>query len=442
MTVLSAPLSCSRLLASLLLLAALTGPALAAGNAGGPIEADRIVAQVGDDVITLHELHVRLDSAVAQLKRQGTPLPPQDVLERQMLERMITDMVQIQTAKENGIRIDDSMLDQAITRIAGNNKMSVVDFRKALEKDGITFASFREEIRGEIMISQLREREVDSRIKVSDGEIENYLAGASVSGSAQEEADVAHILMRTPEGSSPEQIEKLRAKAEQVLARLKRGEDFAQVAAAYSDAPDALQGGHVGFRTMDRLPALFSEAIGQLKNGELSGVMRSPNGFHIIKLIEKRGGAISPQVQQTRARHILIKVSELVSEKDGRQKLEALRERLANGGNFAELARLYSQDGSAAKGGDLGWLYPSDTVPEFEKAMDALKIGEISEPVRSPFGWHLIEVQERRVQDVSDERRRIAAKNALRARKADESYQDWIRQLRDRAYVELRLEEK
>lgn len=439
MSVLSARIS--RLLTSLLVLAALAGPAAAAPRPA-PIEADRIVALVGDDVITLRELQVRLDSAVAQLKRQGTPLPPQDVLQRQMLERMITDLVQTQSAKENGIRIDDTMLDQAITRIAAGNKMSVADFRKALEKDGIAFASFREEIRGEILISQLRERDVDSRIKISEGEIDNYLAGAGAGASAQSEVDVAHILLRTPEGSSPEQIDKLRAKAEQVLARLKRGEDFAQIAAAYSDAPDALQGGHVGYRTVDRLPALFADAISRLKSGELSGVMRSPNGFHIIKLLDQRGGAATPQVQQTRARHILIKVSELVSEKDARQKLDALRERLANGGNFAELARLYSQDGSAAKGGDLGWLYPADTVPEFEKAMDALKIGQISEPIRSPFGWHLIEVQERRLQDVSDERRRMAAKSALRARKADESYQDWIRQLRDRAYVEIRLEDK
>lgn len=439
MSVLSARIS--RLLTSLLVLAALAGPAAAAPRPA-PIEADRIVALVGDDVITLRELQVRLDSAVAQLKRQGTPLPPQDVLQRQMLERMITDLVQTQSAKENGIRIDDTMLDQAITRIAAGNKMSVADFRKALEKDGIAFASFREEIRGEILISQLRERDVDSRIKISEGEIDNYLAGAGAGIASQAEVDVAHILLRTPEGSSPEQIDKLRAKAEQVLARLKRGEDFAQIAAAYSDAPDALQGGHVGYRTVDRLPALFADAISRLKSGELSGVMRSPNGFHIIKLLDQRGGAATPQVQQTRARHILIKVSELVSEKDARQKLDALRERLANGGNFAELARLYSQDGSAAKGGDLGWLYPADTVPEFEKAMDALKIGEISEPIRSPFGWHLIEVQERRLQDVSDERRRMAAKSALRARKADESYQDWIRQLRDRAYVEIRLEDK
>lgn len=443
MSVLCAPLSMriSRLLSSLLLMAAVAGPAFAADRPA-PIEADRIVAQVGDDVITLHELRVRLDSAVSQLKRQGTPLPPQDVLERQMLERMITDLVQTQSAKENGIRIDDAMLDQAIVRIAGNNKMNVGEFRKALEKDGIVFSSFREEIRGEMLISQLRERDVDSRIKVSEGEVDNYLAGAGASGAAQEEADVSHILLRTPEGSSPEQTEKLRAKAEQILARLKRGEDFGQIAAAYSDAPDALQGGHIGYRTLDRLPALFAEAIGHLKAGELSGVLRSPNGFHIIRLLDKRGGAAVPQVQQTRARHILIKVSELVSENDARQKLDALRERLAHGGDFAELARLYSQDGSAAKGGDLGWLYPADTVPEFEKAMDALKIGQISEPIRSPFGWHLIEVQERRVQDMSDERRRMAAKGALRARKSDESYQDWIRQLRDRAYVEIRLEEK
>jgi peptidyl-prolyl cis-trans isomerase SurA len=439
------PAGLPRLLSSLFLLAALAGPALAAdqpaAKASGPIEADRIVALVGDDVITQHELRVRLDSAVSQLKRQGTPLPPQEVLERQMLERMITDLVQTQAAKESGLRIDDTMLDQAISRIAANNKLSVADFRKALEKDGIVYAAFREEIRGEIMISQMREREVDSKIKVSEGEVDNFLAGND-NAAAPEEVDLAHILLRVPEGASPEQIEKLRQKAEQVLARLKRGEDFGQVAAAYSDAPDGLQGGRIGFRSRDRLPALYADAVGNLKPGEISQIMRSANGFHLVKLIDKRGGAAPTQVQQTHARHILLKVSELVSEREAKQKLEGLRERLAHGGDFAELARLYSQDGSASKGGDLGWLYPADTVPEFEKAMDALKIGQISEPVRSPFGWHLIEVQERRVQDMSEERRRLAAKSALRARKADDAYQDWLRQLRDRAYVELRLEDK
>ncbi len=411
------------------------------GQRTDPVEADRIIAVVNSEVITLNELRQRLDSVVSQLRRQGTPLPPADVLEKQMLERMVVDKVQVQFAKENGIRIEDAQLDMALNRIAANNKMTLAQFRQALEKDGIAFAKFREEIRQEITVSRLREREVDAKLLVSEGEIDNYLAGASAGGSA-EEYQVAHILVRSPESASPEQLQKLKAKAEQILDRLKRGEDFAQVAAAYSDAPDALQGGNLGFRPLDRMPNIFAETVQKMQPSQLSPVIRSPNGFHIVKLVSKKGGASIPAVQQTHARHILIKVNEVVSEAEAKRKLQAVKERLDHGGDFAELARLYSQDGSAPKGGDLDWLYPGDTVPEFERAMDALKVGEVSQPVQSMFGWHLIQVLERRVQDVSQDRQRAIARNALRERKSDEAYQDWLRQLRDRAYVEYRWEEQ
>lgn len=411
------------------------------GQRTDPVEADRIIAVVNSEVITFNELRQRLDSVVSQLRRQGTPLPPADVLEKQMLERMVVDKVQVQFAKENGIRIEDAQLDMALNRIAANNKMTLAQFRQALEKDGIAFAKFREEIRQEITVSRLREREVDAKLLVSEGEIDNYLAGASAGGSA-EEYQVAHILVRSPESASPEQLQKLKAKAEQILDRLKRGEDFAQVAAAYSDAPDALQGGNLGFRPLDRMPNIFAETVQKMQPSQLSPVIRSPNGFHIVKLVAKKGGASIPAVQQTHARHILIKVNEVVSEAEAKRKLQAVKERLDHGGDFAELARLYSQDGSAPKGGDLDWLYPGDTVPEFERAMDALKVGEVSQPVQSMFGWHLIQVLERRVQDVSQDRQRAIARNALRERKSDEAYQDWLRQLRDRAYVEYRWEEQ
>ncbi len=411
------------------------------GQRTDPVEADRIIAVVNSEVITLNELRQRLDSVVSQLRRQGTPLPPADVLEKQMLERMVVDKVQVQFAKENGIRIEDAQLDMALNRIAANNKMTLAQFRQALEKDGIAFAKFREEIRQEITVSRLREREVDAKLLISEGEIDNYLAGASAGGSA-EEYQVAHILVRSPESASPEQLQKLKAKAEQILDRLKRGEDFAQVAAAYSDAPDALQGGNLGFRALDRMPNIFAETVQKMQPSQLSPVIRSPNGFHIVKLVAKKGGASIPAVQQTHARHILIKVNEVVSEAEAKRKLQAVKERLDHGGDFAELARLYSQDGSAPKGGDLDWLYPGDTVPEFERAMDALKVGEVSQPVQSMFGWHLIQVLERRIQDVSQDRQRAIARNTLRERKSDEAYQDWLRQLRDRAYVEYRWEEQ
>ena len=253
---------------------------------------------------------------------------------------------------------------------------------------------------------------------------------------------MAHILLRAPESASPEQIQELRAKTDQVVERLQKGENFAQLAAAYSDAPDALRGGDLGWRSLDRLPTMFAEVAVKLQVGQVSPVLRSSNGFHLIKLLGKRGGGALPAVQQTHARHILIKVNEVVSESEARHTLETLQERIKNGEKFADLARLFSQDGSAAKGGDLGWIYAGDTVPEFERAMNRLAPGELSQPVQSPFGFHLIEVLERRVQDVSSDRQRAAARQVLRERKRDEAYQDWLRQTRDRAYVELRLEER
>ncbi|MEN3373077.1 peptidylprolyl isomerase [Dechloromonas sp. ZS-1] len=429
-------------LRSCLILAALLATAVPTAQAARePVEADRIVAVVGDEVITYRELKARLVTALKQLQKQGTPLPPEDVLEGQMLERLIMDRAQLLYAKESGLRIDDAQLDQAITRIAANNKMTPQQFRQALEKDGIAYPRFREEIRGEMTMARLREREVDSRLVISDSEIDNYLANQAASGN-QEEFQLAHILLRAPESATPEQIQKLRQRAELALKRAKAGENFAELTAAYSDAPDALQGGELGWRSPDRLPALYAETATRLQLGAVSDLVRSSAGFHIIKLVAKRGGAAPAAVQQTRARHILIRINEIVSESEARRKLENVRERISHGADFAEQARLYSQDGSAPKGGDLGWLNPGDTVPEFERAMDALKPGEVSTVIQSPFGLHLIQVQERRERDVSAERQRAVARQALRERKLDDAYQDWLRQLRDRTYVENRLQEQ
>lgn len=413
--------------------------------AASPVEVDRIVAVVNSEVITKAELRQRVEQVTRQLNRQGTPLPPSDVLERQVLERQIIERLQIQLAGETSLRVDDVTLERALGRIADNNKLSMTDFRKALERDGITWERFREEVRNEILLGRVREREVESRIVVSDAEVNNFLSHPeNVVGQA--EYNLAHILFRAPESASPEQLARLRAKAEDVAARIARGEAFDKLAASYSDAPDALSGGNLGWRSAERLPGLFAEAVANLRPGEVTPIMRSAAGFHLVKMIERKGGSqgVPPaQVQQTHARHILIKTSEVVSDADAKRRLTDLRERVVQGGaSFADLARQHSADISAAKGGDLGWIYPGDTVPEFEQAMDALKPGELSQPIKSPFGWHLIVVEERRVQDVSDDRKRAAARNALRERKSDEAYQDWLRQLRDRAYVEYRLEDK
>ncbi len=427
-------LACLALAASLC-----AGQAQAQTRAAKVIEADRIIAVVNDEVITLRELQSRVATIVRQLRQQGTQLPPPDVLEKHILERLIVDRVQLQFAKETGLRIDDAQLDQTLARIAEGNRMSLSDFRANLERDGISWAKFREDIRDEMTIGRLREREVDSRIVVSEGEIDNFLESAGAMGN--EEFNLAHILLRVPEQARPEQLVRLQARAEDILAQLRRGADFGQLAATHSDAPDGLSGGLMGWRPLERLPTLFAEAVTRLRPGEVSEVLKSPAGFHILKLVDRRGGAIKAQpVEQTRARHILIKTSELVSEAEAKRHLLALKERIAHGADFAELARLHSNDLSAAKGGDLGWLNQGDTVPEFEQAMNRLKPGEVGEPVKSPFGWHLIQVLERRM-DVSQERVRQTARLALRERKADEAYQDWLRQMRDRAYVEYRLED-
>lgn len=433
-----------RVLPLSLLLLSLAAPAQTKPSAPPrAVEVDRMVAVVNDEVITQSELRARLATVERQLKARNTPMPPADVLEKQLLERMIVDRVQMQMARDGGMDVSDPELEATLRRVAEGNKMTVPDFKAALEKDGVSWSAFRQEIRQEIMLSRLRDREVDSRTVVSDGEVDNYLANAANAGEAGVVVDLAHIVIRVPEQASPEQLARLRSKAEQARAQLNRGEDFAKVAAATSDAPDAMTGGQIGQRSLDRLPALYTEALQKMQPGEVSTVLRSPAGFHLIKLLARQGGLQSlPAIRQTRARHILIKVNELVSEAEARRKLATVKERLDHGGDFAELARLYSNDLSAAKGGDLGWLNQGDTVPEFERAMDALPIGQVSDLVQSPFGWHLIQVQERRTDEGSEERKRLLARQALRERKAEEAYQDWVRQLRDRAYVEYRLEDK
>lgn len=401
---------------------------------------DRIVAVVNDEVITQQELTARVDFAFRQMKQQGTPPPTREVIERQLIERLINDRVQMQFARDIGLRVDDAELDRTLERIAADNKISMTQLRATLEKDGIPFEKFRGDIRNEITISRLREREVAQKIVITESEIDNFLQTLQTQAGGNDEFNISHILVTVPENASPEQLQARRTRAEEALAQLKGGTDFRQVAAAFSDAPEALQGGLLGWRESKRLPALFLDGLRPLQAGGITDLLRSPNGFHILKLNERRGGQAPIIVQQTRARHILIKTNELVSETEARNRLLALKERLDNKADFAEMARARSEDGSAARGGDLGWLNPGDTVPEFEQAMNALKPGEISAPVRSPFGWHLIEVQERRTQDMTREGQRLNARQALRERKTDEAYQEWVRQLRDRAYVEKRLE--
>ena len=407
-----------------------------------PALLDRVVAVVNNEVITRLDLDEQLRVALQQLRRQNTPLPAQDVLERQLLERLVTARVLVQTARETGLRVDDTQLQRSLERIAQENKLTPEAFRKALEGDGVNFNRFRDELRNEILIARLKEREVDSKILITDAEIDNYLKNQQNQGGKDDEYSLAHILVLVPEQASPEQIQARRAVAEKALSQLRGGADFRQVSAGVSDAPNALEGGPLGWRPSSRLPQIFVDGVKTLKVGDLSPVLRSANGFHILKLLDKRGNETPVIVQQTHTRHILVRLNEVVSEADAKQRLSNLRERIDNGADFAELARLQSEDASSSRGGDLGWLSPGDTVPEFERAMNALAPGQVSDPVQSPFGWHLIQVLERRDEDLSKERQRLMARQAIRARKSDEAYQEWVRQQRDRAYVELRLEER
>ena len=359
---------------------------------------------------------------------------------------MIVERAQLQLAKEMGVRVDDQMLDRAISRIAEQQKMSVQELRNQTEKEGTTFPAFREEIREEIIMQRLREHEVDNKIQISEAEVDNFVASEQAAAAEQFELNISQILVRIPENANPEVLAQRQKKAEDVMRQLRTGADFAKVAATYSDASDALQGGAVGWRQSDRLPPVFAEALSKLKPGQTTPVIKSVGGFHILKLVDKRSlaeAAAAETVQQTHARHILIKVTPTVSAADAKRKLLELKERLDNkAAKFEDLARLVSNDGSASKGGDLGWLYPGDTVPEFEKAMNELKPGQVSEPVETSFGYHLIEVLERKTDDVSKEKKRAEARNALRERKLVEAIENWQREVRDRAYVEFREEAK
>jgi peptidyl-prolyl cis-trans isomerase SurA len=405
---------------------------------------DRIVAVVNKEVITQSELNDAIGGAERELRRRGTAPPERSVLERQMLERLILDRAQVQMARDTGIRVDELQLDRAVQRIAQSNNMTLPDFRAALERDGLPYEQFRREVREQIALTRLREREVDDKIQVSDSEIDLFLEAMKAAPAERTEFNLAHVLIRVPEQASPERVEAARARATRVRADAVAGADFAKLAATYSDAPDALRGGALGWRMQDRLPELFAEALAKLKPGDTSEVLRSPAGFHILKLLDRRVAGISDApVAQTRLRHILIRTSETVSEAEARRRLADIRARILSGAaDFAEMARANSDDSSAARGGELDWVYPGDTVPEFERAFQNLKIGEISEPFRSPFGYHIVQVLERRSADMSPERKRLQARQVLRERKSDEEYQEWLRQLRDRTYVEVRLEDR
>jgi peptidyl-prolyl cis-trans isomerase SurA len=410
--------------------------------ASSVLDVDRIVAVVNDEVITRIELDRESRMAVEQLRRQGTALPARDVLEKQLIERMITKRALLQYTRTSGLRVSDSELDRAIERIAQENKLTPTTLRQTVERDGIPFLRFREDVRGEMLVARLRDREVDSRVSVTDDEIQSFLRLQGTKGDKADEYNLAHILVTVPEQATPEEVKTRRARVETALAQVRQGADFRQVAASFSDAPDAFQGGDMGWRQAARLPNIFLQAVQGLKLGQTSDILRSPAGFHILKLVDKRGSNSPVIVTQTHARHILIRLNEVVSEADAKNRLNDLKDRIEHGADFGELARLHSDDTSAARGGDLNWVTPGDVVPEFEHEMDQLKPGQVSAPFKTPFGWHIVQVLERREQDMTKDREKLAARQAIRQRKADDQWQEWVRQQRDKAYVEYHLDDK
>lgn len=408
-----------------------------------PIELDRILAVVNDDIIMRSELDTAMRTIAQQLEQQGRPVPPASILERQVLERLIIMRLQLQLANSTGIRVDDETLNRTIQNIAAQNGLSLSAFRDVLERDGFSFAKFREDVRNEIIISRLQQRQVLNRIAVSEQEVDNFLSNQEAQGRQSTRYRLAHILIAVPEGASPEQIQEARAKAQQVHDELLAGADFAAKAAAVSAGQQALEGGDLGWREAGQIPTLFVDTVLKMKPGEISAPIRSPSGFHIVKLVDVQDSAEKHIITQTHARHILIRPNEVVSVADARLRLEQLRERILAGADFAALARAHSDDsGSAVKGGDLGWVNPGTMVPRFEEAMNQLEPGMVSEPFETEFGWHIVQVLARREHDSTEEFNRSRARELIRQRKAEEELELWLRRLRDEAYVEYRLEDR
>lgn len=399
---------------------------------------DTIIAVVDDDVIMASELERKIDRISRESAQRGAKLPPSAELEKQVLERLIMMNIQLQSAERNGIKVDDTMLNHAVSNIAAENKISLEDFRKTIESEGYDFDQFREDIREEITLSRLRQRQVDSRVFVSEREVKNYLATQSQQGNDVEEFRIQHILISVPEEADKSQRQEIKTRANDIMEKLKSGANFAAIATEVSDAGNASEGGDMGWMEASRIPSLFSSTISELKQGELGKILKNDSGYHIIKLMGKRSSDIQI-IPQTHARHILIRPNELISEAEAKERLVQLKERILAGADFSELAQSHSDDkASAVQGGDLGWSSPGKMVPVFEKEMAKLDDNEISEPFKSQFGWHLVQVLGHRQHDGTEELINARARAAVKKRKIEEERQSWMIKLRDEAYVEYR----
>ncbi|MGM0564046.1 MAG: peptidylprolyl isomerase [Pseudomonadota bacterium] len=398
----------------------------------------RIAAVVEDAVILESDLLEEVETLKQRIERSDQSVPPDEILKRQVLEHMIVQEVQLQAADRMGINVDDTFLNQQVQRVASENGMSVGEFRARVEADGMDYSEYREALRKEIRVQQLRQRTVYDRVVVSEQEVDDYLA-QNPEGESGREYRLGHLLVGTPEEASPEEVEAAREKAQSLYEQIRQGKDFSSLALSHSDGQMALEGGDLGWLSRGRVPTLFLEAVESLQPGEVATPVQSPGGFHIVKLQAVRGDEVR-LIEQVHARHILISPDAVTGDEEARAKLQSLRQRIVEGGeDFAALAKAHSTDGSASQGGDLGWGAPREYVPAFRDVVKEIPLNTVSEPFRSDYGWHILEVLERRQYDETDEYRRGMARQQLRETKAREEEELWLRRLRDQSYVEYRL---
>ncbi len=411
------------------------GPAHSADEV---IPLDSIVAVVNDDIITSTELSAEVQRVSQELRRRNTQAPSLDVLQKQVLERFVNRRIQLQIAKSANIVVDDETLNRALTNIAAESNLTLSQFRQVLARDDISFAQFRENIRDEITLNRFYQRQIDSRVSVSDADIAAFLETQQTQGNISIEYQLGHILIATPENASADEVTSAREQAEVIVARLAQGTDFSETAVAESDGSTALDGGNLGWRGANELPTLFAPVVPSMTKGDISNVIKSTSGFHIIKLLDTRD-TDTQIVEQTQARHILVANRDR-SVDEALVFAQALHQRLVNGEDFALLAKEHSDDlGSGKEGGNLGWVNPGATVAPFEKAMNTLAAGEMSEPIETQFGWHIIHVSNRRDFDATETAKKNRARNTLRQRRIEAERRTELRRLRDEAYVELRL---
>ncbi|KMQ76560.1 peptidylprolyl isomerase [Marinobacter subterrani] len=400
---------------------------------------DQVVAIVQDDVILQSELEARVDTITSRLEAQGTGLPPRQVLQERVLEQLITESIQMQLADRAGMRISDNELNETMANIAERNGMTLAQFEAQLASEGVTYNQAREQIRKEMLTSRVQQRQVGNRVRVTDREVENYLEAQQARGSNVAEYRLAYIYISVDDPTNEAEVAAAREKAQSLRREIVEGRDFREVAVAESDASNALEGGDMGWRAEGQLPSLVAPVVPELAVGEPSPVLENNSGFHMVMVMDKRGGEQQQVIQQHRVRHILVRPSDAMTDSEAEARIRDIYQQLQNGASFSALAKKYSDDPvSGSDGGNLGWVSPGQMVPAFEQAMIEADVGEFKGPFRSQFGWHILQVQERRKKDISDQVRESEARQAIYRRKFDTELQNWLREIRDEAFVEFK----